>query len=72
MVVTGREFVDNLTGSEKTLRDYVDVLLRRGWVVVTVFVIVVLISVAYTFTRTPLYTAVASVELERKEFQGQG
>jgi polysaccharide biosynthesis transport protein len=66
VVVTGREFVDNLTGSEKTLRDYVDVLLRRGWVVVTVFVIVVLISVAYTFTRTPLYTAVASVELEEK------
>jgi polysaccharide biosynthesis transport protein len=58
------DFADILAVSQKNLRDYVDVILRRGWVAAIVFVFVVLITVAYTLTRTPLYTSVASLEIE--------
>jgi polysaccharide biosynthesis transport protein len=64
--MNGPDFGDNLTSSEKTLQDYVEVILRRGWVLTIVFAIVVAITVVYAFTRTPLYTSVTSVELEEK------
>ena len=56
----------DLMSTEKSLRDYINVILRRVWVVVAVFISVVLITVIYAWTRTPLYTSVATVELEEK------
>jgi polysaccharide biosynthesis transport protein len=57
---------ERLSDSEKTLQDYIDVILRRIWVVAAILAIVVVITVVYVFTRTPLYTSVATIELEEK------
>jgi len=57
---------ERLSDSEKTLQDYLDIVLRRIWVVAAIFAIVIVITVVYVFTRTPLYTSVATVELEEK------
>ena len=38
----------SLTDSEKSLRDYLDVILRRAWVVISVFVVVIVVAVNYT------------------------
>ncbi len=64
--MNGSHFTDNLISSEKNLRDYVDVVLRRAWVVVVVFMLVVVIAAVYAWTRTPFYRSIATVELEEK------
>lgn len=57
---------EHLANSEKTLQDYIDIILRRIWIVAAIFVVAMLITVVYVFTRTPLYTSVATIELEEK------
>ena len=64
--MNGSPFSDNLISSEKNLRDYVDVVLRRAWVVIVVFILAVLIATIYAWTRTPFYRSIATVELEEK------
>lgn len=57
---------DHISDSEKTLQDYLDVILRRIWIVAIIFVLILVITTIYAFTVTPLYTSTASVELEEK------
>ena len=57
---------DNFSASEKSLRDYTDVVLRRVWTVIAVFFVAVLIAAIYAWTRTPHYTSTATVELEER------
>ncbi|MGC8908880.1 MAG: Wzz/FepE/Etk N-terminal domain-containing protein, partial [Desulfomonilaceae bacterium] len=58
------DFDQGMGGSEKTLRDYVDIILSRIRLVLGVFVCVLVIAALYTFTRTPLYTSEAVIEPE--------
>jgi polysaccharide biosynthesis transport protein len=53
--------------SEKTLRDYIEIVIRRRWVVLAVFVAIFLVAVAYTFSVTPLFNSVATIEFEEKK-----
>ena len=57
---------DNSTASEKGLRDYTEVVLRRIWTVIAVFCVAILIAAIYAWTRTPHYTSTATVELEER------
>ena len=51
-------------GDEVHVLDYVKVLHRRRWIVLTVFVVVVLTAVVYAFTQTPIYEARARLLIE--------
>ena len=53
---------------EKTidLRDYVRVFLKRRWVIITVFTVVVLFAAIKTFTATPVYQATAQIVIEKE------
>jgi polysaccharide biosynthesis transport protein len=53
---------------EKTidLRDYLRVFLKRRWVIVTVFAVVVLFGAIKTFTATPVYQATAQIVIEKE------
>ena len=53
---------------EKTidLRDYVRVFLKRRWVIITVFAVVVLFAAIKTFTATPVYQATAQIVIEKE------
>ena len=53
--------------SGKTLRDYIEVIVRRRWAVFIVFVVIFLIAVVYTFSVTPLFSSVATIEFEEKK-----
>jgi hypothetical protein len=53
--------------SGKTLRDYIEVIVRRRWVAFIVFVLIFLIAAAYTFSVTPLFSSVATIEFEEKK-----
>lgn len=53
--------------SEKTLRDYLDILVRRISVVLTVLIITAIVSVVYAVTRPPLYTSIATIEFDEKK-----
>jgi polysaccharide biosynthesis transport protein len=58
---------DSDSFSEKNLRNYLDVLVRRIWVVFAVLIIAALISVIFAVTRTPVYTSVATIEFDEKK-----
>lgn len=64
--MSSREGPNSPFDSERTLRDYIDVVLRRSWVVTAILGITVIITVCFIYTRTRLYTSVATVELEEK------
>jgi len=53
---------------EKTidLRDYYRVFLKRRWVIITVFTVVVLFAAIKTFTATPIYQATAQIVIEKE------
>ena len=44
-----------------TIRDYLEVLRRRKWIILLFTCLVVAAAVAYTFTRTPIYQSEAQV-----------
>lgn len=46
-----------------SLRDYIEIIFRRKIVIVAVFTLVMVITIAYTFTRTPLYESSATLEI---------
>ena len=51
-------------GDEIHLLDYVRVLYRRRWLAVTVFLVVALSVIVYTFTATPIYEARVKILIE--------
>jgi uncharacterized protein involved in exopolysaccharide biosynthesis len=53
---------------EKTidLRDYLRIMLKRRWVIITVFAVVVLFAAIKTFTATPIYQATAQIVIEKE------
>ncbi|MGB6066789.1 MAG: polysaccharide biosynthesis tyrosine autokinase [Desulfomonilaceae bacterium] len=50
-----------------SLRDYIGVVIRRKWVALAAFVVIISISIAYTYTATPVYRSVATLEFEQKK-----
>ncbi|MBW1962336.1 MAG: polysaccharide biosynthesis tyrosine autokinase [Deltaproteobacteria bacterium] len=48
------------------LRDYLRVLLKRRWIIFSVFMIVVLSVAVHTFTATPIYQATARIVIEKE------
>jgi capsular exopolysaccharide synthesis family protein len=58
------DFDQGMGESEKSFRDYLDIVLSRIRLVLLIFLSATLISAAYTFTRTPLYTSEAVIEPE--------
>ena len=53
---------------EKTidLRDYLRVFLKRRWVIITVFAVLVLFTAIATFTAAPVYQATAQIVIEKE------
>lgn len=52
---------------QRTFRDYLLILRERMWYVLVVFLVVVTATAVYTFSRTKQYTAVATVEIMRRD-----
>lgn len=48
------------------LRDYLRVLVKRRWTVVSVFMLIVLAVAVHTFTATPIYQATSRVVIEKE------
>ena len=48
------------------LRDYLRVMMKRRWTVMTVFAIIVISVAIYTFTATPIYEASTRLVIERE------
>jgi len=51
---------------EIDLREYLRVLIKRRWVIMTVFSVVVLAAAIKTFTATPIYQATAQIIIEKE------
>jgi capsular exopolysaccharide synthesis family protein len=47
--------------------DYWQVLSRRRWTVISVFVVTALIAVIWTFTTRPIYTGTATLRIEKEQ-----
>jgi succinoglycan biosynthesis transport protein ExoP len=54
-------------GPQRTLKDYLFLIRERIWYLVIVFFIIFLGSILYTFNKTKLYTAYATIELLRDD-----
>ena len=54
-------------GPQRTFRDYIFLVRERIWYLIIVFFIIFLGSILYTFNKTKLYTAYATVELLRDD-----
>src|SRR3954467_9103124 len=48
------------------LRDYWQLVKRHRWLILSCAVVLFISATLYTFTRTPLYTAEATILIERK------
>ena len=51
----------------RNFRDYLLILRERMWYVIVVFLVVFSATMVYTFTRTKQYTAVATIEIMRRD-----
>ncbi len=49
------------------IRDYLRIVRKRMFLIISIFIITSIITVIYTFTRTPIYTASTKVLIERNE-----
>ena len=54
-------------GHERHLRDYVKILYKRRWLVLSTFLVVFLGATINAFTTTPLYDATAKLLIETVE-----
>ena len=48
------------------LRDYLRVLSKRRWVIISIFMLTVLAVAVQTFTATPIYQATARIIIEKE------
>ena len=46
-----------------TIREYLDILLRRKWWIIGTLFTIILLAALYTYTRTPIYRATAMIEI---------
>lgn len=59
---------DSFYDSSRSLKDYIDIILRRRVAVILFLIVSIIVSVTYAFMATPLYTSVARIEIiDKKE-----
>src|SRR5687768_9355966 len=58
---------DAANGEAPHFWDYWGVLVRHRWTVIAVFLVVVMAAMVQTFTTRPIYTAKATLKLEKEE-----
>ncbi len=58
----------NLGGDEANLnlRHYWHVVLERRWMVISVFISVLILTLIYPFKATPIYEATAVIQIDRE------
>jgi len=61
-----REPVPNWDAEEINLRDYLEVLIRRKWLIFSIMALVFLTTLVFTLTATKIYLAPASLEVTRE------
>lgn len=61
-----RPLKDPLNDSAPSLRDYMEIVLRHSRLVFALFVCVLLASMLYAFTKTPIFVSTATIELEQQ------
>ena len=52
---------------QRSMQDYVLILRERAWYIALVFTLIFSAATIFTFTRTPLYQSVASVQVFRRD-----
>ena len=62
--------IDNQAPQAITVRDYWRILVKRRWIVISIFLSLVTAGAIYTFTATPIYKATAQVLIEKATFGG--
>lgn len=62
---------DPTTSEELDFSHYLDVVLRRRWVIVSAFTIIFVSTLLYTFTARPVYQASALLVIEKERGGGQ-
>jgi succinoglycan biosynthesis transport protein ExoP len=58
--------IDQNTEEQIDLRDYLRVIQKRRWTVITVFAVVVITVAIHTFTATPIYEATARLIIDKE------
>ena len=59
-------------GKEWNLEDYIDLILRRKYIILAVFVVVFTISLGYSLTRPDIYSAGVTFSTEQNQDGGLG
>jgi len=57
--------------AERTLRDYLDIMIRRRWLLLCVLAGSIVITAVYTYTATKYYSSTAVIEIEAKKQREQ-
>ena len=58
--------MDQNTEEQINLRDYLRVIQKRKWTVITVFAVVVITVAIHAFTATPIYEATARLIIDKE------
>lgn len=58
--------MDPIIEQEIDLRAYLRVLIKRRWTIITFFTVVVLTTIIYSFTATPIFQATACIIIEKE------
>ena len=56
----------NSSKQHVNLRDYLRVILKRRWMIFTVFAVIVIMVAIYTYTSTPIYKATTRLVIEKE------
>jgi len=59
-------YLDNEPEEEVHLRDYLNVILKRKWIVLTFFISVVVTTAILTFLATPLYKSTVVIKIDKE------
>jgi len=58
--------MDEYREEQIDLRDYLRILIKRRWIMMAIFMVVVLTVTIHTFTSTPIYKATARIVIEKE------
>ena len=61
-----RAYRENSPEREIHLRDYLQVILRRKWIIIISFIIVLTLVTLYSFKATPIYQATAQLQINKE------
>lgn len=59
------EYIDYKSGEEVHLRDYLNIILKRKWIVIIFLISVVITTIILTLMTTPLYKSTAVVRIDK-------